>query len=138
MNFLHRLTLSHSARIYLLKNKPSHLTVGIRVEIPSRKEVRMKNFKLFFNIILLSTIVAGSALVKSNKQLSSHQKRLFKEHKYNRCFYYEPVRKSDKYGWLNNQEAQKIANLKQKPVFAQNSPSDMRRVFVPKTWCQGS
>lgn len=98
----------------------------------------MKTLKLIFNIILLSTIFSFSALAKTNKQLGSHQKRLYKEHKYNRCFYYEPVRKSEKYGWLNKMEAQKIANLKRKPVFASTSPSDMRRVFVPKNWCQGS
>lgn len=98
----------------------------------------MKNLKLISNIILLSTLVGFSAFAKVNKHLNSHQKRLYKEHKYNRCFYYEPVRKSEKYGWLNKQEAQKISNLKRKPVFASNSPSDMRRVFVPKNWCQGS
>lgn len=98
----------------------------------------MKNFKIFLNIILLSALFTFSALAKGHKNLNSNQKRLFKEHKYNRCFYYEPVRKSEKYGWLNNQQAQKIANLKRKPVFAHNSPSDLRRVFVPKNWCEGS
>jgi glycosyltransferase involved in cell wall biosynthesis len=39
---------------------------------------------------------------------------------------------------MTSQEAQKISNLKRKPVFAANSPSDLRRVFVPKNWCQGS
>lgn len=108
------------------------------LKYPLARGTLMKNLKLLFNVILLSTFVGLSAFAKANQQLGAHQKRLFKEHKYNRCFYYEPVRKSDKYGWLNQQEAQKISNLKRKPVFAANSPSDLRRVFVPKNWCQGS
>lgn len=96
-----------------------------------------QNLKIFLNIILLSALFSFTTMAKGHKQ-QAHQQRLFKEHKYNRCFYYEPVRKSSKFGWLNKEEAQKISNLKRKPVFAQNSPSDLRRVFVPKNWCQGS
>ncbi|MCB0370403.1 MAG: hypothetical protein KDD45_13510 [Bdellovibrionales bacterium] len=100
-------------------------------------KVFRKNFRIFMNLILLSVLFSFSAMAKSHK-LQSHQKRLYKDTKYHRCFFYEPVRKSEKYGWLNHQQAQKIANLKRKPVFAYDSPSDLRRVFVPKNWCQGS
>lgn len=99
--------------------------------------MRFTTLSNILNYSLIFLFFSSSSMALGN-QLYSNKKRLFKESKYNRCFYYEPVRKSAKFGWLNQRQAQKIANIKRKPVFAQNSPSDLRRVFVPKDWCKGS
>lgn len=93
-------------------------------------------FILLGAIFFISPSAEASKRTKKPVQLKAYQKRLFKDNKYKRCFYYEPVRKSEKYGWLNKKEAQHVANLNKKPVFTTDNPSDLRRVFVPKNWCQ--
>lgn len=70
--------------------------------------------------------------------LQANQKRLMVDKKSKQCFYTESVKKSKKFGWLNEKRAQEISNFKRKPVFTASSPINVRKVFVPKTWCQGS
>lgn len=70
--------------------------------------------------------------------LQVNQKRLLIDNKSKQCFYVESVRKSKNFGWLNEKKAKQIARIKRKRVLTASSEVNVRRVFVPKDWCQGS
>ncbi|MBL7542245.1 MAG: hypothetical protein JNL11_00430 [Bdellovibrionaceae bacterium] len=87
--------------------------------------------KLFLASVLL--LLASSAWA-----LKPNQKRLMLDKKSKQCFYTESVRKTAKFGWVNEKKAKQISKIKRKKVVAASSPVNVRKVFVPKTWCQGS
>lgn len=90
----------------------------------------IKSTSLFFvSILLLST---------SSWALQPNQKRLLLDRKSKQCFFMESIRKSDKYGWLNEKKAKHISQIKRKKVISSTSPVQVRKVIVPKAWCQNS
>lgn len=70
--------------------------------------------------------------------LESNQKRLMLDKKTKQCFFNESVRKSKKFGWVNEKKAIEISRITRKPILTASSPVQVRKVFVPKAWCQGS
>ena len=70
--------------------------------------------------------------------LQANQKRLLQDKKSKQCFYVESVKKSKKYGWLNEKKAKQISKIKRKRVLTASSEINVRKVVVPKAWCQGS
>lgn len=74
----------------------------------------------------------------SSWALQSNQKRLLQNKTNKQCFYMESVRKSDKYGWLNEKKAKQISKYKRKKAVTASSPVHVRKVVVPKSWCQNS
>lgn len=105
---------------------------GLYIEIYSLCEVIMKLYPIPMLLLLLVLMTTSAWALQAN------QKRLMIEKKSKKCFYTESVRKSKKFGWLNEKKAQQISNVKRKPVFTASSSVHVRRVFVPKAWCQGS
>lgn len=96
------------------------------------------SFFFLFLIIVSLLVSSNSHAAKKKTQLKPTQKRLFTDASKNKCFYFESVRKSEKFGWINDDEAKKYSRIKRKPVLAANSPKDVRKVLVPRNWCQKS
>lgn len=92
----------------------------------------MNSNRLF--IFVLSMMLA----LPYSQALQTNQKRLLIDKKSKQCFFVESVRKSKKYGWLNEKKAKQIAKLKRKQILTASSPVHVRKVFVPTDWCQGS
>ena len=94
----------------------------------------MKFTQLFIMMfaLLLALPYAQAAKLKSN------QKRLLIDNNSKQCFYMESVKKSQKYGWVNEKKAKQISKFKRKKILTASSEINVRKVFVPKTWCQGS
>jgi hypothetical protein len=87
----------------------------------------------------LATMVFSLLLATSSVwALQPNQKRLMVDKKTKQCFFNESVRKSKKFGWVNETKAKQFSRMKKKPIFTASSPFQVRKVFVPKTWCQGS
>ena len=85
-------------------------------------------------IFALSTVL----WMPFSQALQANQKRLLQDKKSKQCFYVESVKKSKKYGWLNEKKAKQITKIKRKRVLTASSEINVRKVVVPKAWCQGS
>jgi|JI9StandDraft_1071089.scaffolds.fasta_scaffold928485_1 hypothetical protein len=87
----------------------------------------------------LATMVFSLLLATSSTwALQPNQKRLMVDKKTKQCFFNESVRKSKKFGWVNETKAKQFSRMKKKPILTASSPVQVRKVFVPKTWCAGT
>lgn len=91
------------------------------------------NLNKLFLVVFSVSMATSSAFA-----LQPNQKRLMVDKKTKQCFFNESVRKSKKFGWVNEKKAQEISRVKRKPILTASSPVQVRKVFVPKTWCAGS
>ena len=90
---------------------------------------------LFIGLMVSFVLVLPTAY---GAKLKSNQKRLLLDKKSKQCFFVESVRKSDKFGWVNDAKAKQIAKVKRKRILTASSEVNVRKVYVPKDWCQGS
>lgn len=87
----------------------------------------------------LSALIFSMVLATSSTwALQPNQKRLMVDKKTKQCFFNESVRKSKKFGWVNEKKAKDLSRIRKKPILTASSPVHVRKVFVPKTWCQGT
>jgi hypothetical protein len=86
----------------------------------------------------LSLVLLSLLFVSTSWALQPNQKRLMIDKKTKQCFFTESVRKSKKFGWVNERKAKRIVMVKKKPILTASSPINVRKVFVPQAWCQGS
>lgn len=91
----------------------------------------MRLFPVLFTMLLALPYSQGA-------KLKANQKRLLMDKKSKQCFFVESVKKSEKYGWLNEKKAKQISRMKRKKIMTASSEVNVRKVFVPKDWCQGS
>ena len=89
------------------------------------------------NTFVVSMLITLS-FVSHSQAIQKNQKRLLQDKKSKQCFFMESVKKSEKYGWLNETKAKQISQIKRKRIMTASSPIDVRKVYVPKDWCQGS
>lgn len=87
---------------------------------------------------LSAAILSMLLITSSASALQPNQKRLMVDKKSKQCFFNESVRKSKKFGWVNEKKAKEISRIRKKPILTASSPVHVRKVFVPKTWCQGT
>ena len=94
----------------------------------------MKSTQLF--ILIFSMLLALP--YSEGAKLKSNQKRLLLDKQSKQCFFMESIKKSEKYGWLNEKKAKEISRMKRKKILTASSEVNVRKVFVPKDWCVGS
>ena len=94
--------------------------------------MKVNSFVSFLVLIIMIASFSEAAKLKSN------QKRLLIDKKSKQCFFVESVKKSEKFGWVNDKKAKQISKIKHKKIVTASSEINVRKVFVPKQWCKRS
>ncbi len=85
-------------------------------------------------ILIFGFLMFFLGLTESYAKSAAHTGRHMIKEKTGRCFFYEPVTKTN-LGWLSKEEMVAVQKKGIKPYSGKRKQSNMRQVYVPRDWC---